>query len=159
MTEREQARNVARRLAMIRYCQEVSGNVARACRYHGVSRPTYYKWLRRYEEHGIEGLRDGSSRPHSSPNTTRTEVIGKIIYLRQTYHFGPHKIAMYLKRYHDIQISPSGIWRILRRLDMSRLPASPALSAPRRPVEALREATAWAPGPDRRQGSSPRCRA
>ncbi|HEY3209004.1 MAG TPA: integrase core domain-containing protein [Actinomycetota bacterium] len=31
---------------------------------------------------------------------------------------------MYLKRYHDLQISPSGIWRILKRLDMSRLPAS-----------------------------------
>jgi transposase len=109
---------------MIRYCQEVSGNVAKTCRYCGVSRPTFYKWLRRYEEHGVRGLRDGSSRPHSSPNTTRTEVVGKIIYLRQHYHFGPHKIAMYLKRYHDIQISPSGVWRILKRLDMSRLPAS-----------------------------------
>jgi transcriptional regulator of acetoin/glycerol metabolism len=49
MTEREeQARNVAKRLAMIRYCEEVSGNVAKTCRYYGVSRPTYYKWLRRY---------------------------------------------------------------------------------------------------------------
>ncbi len=26
----------------------------------------------------------------------------------KSYHFGPHKIAMYLKRYHDIQISPLG---------------------------------------------------
>jgi hypothetical protein len=51
-------------------------------------------------------------------------VVGKIIYLRQTYHFGPHKIAMYLRRYHEIALSPSGIWRILCRLDMSRLPAS-----------------------------------
>jgi transposase InsO family protein len=51
-------------------------------------------------------------------------VVGKIIYLRQHYHFGPHKIAMYLKRYRDIQISPSRVWRILKRLDMSRLPAS-----------------------------------
>lgn len=31
---------------------------------------------------------------------------------------------MCLKRYHDIQISPSGVWRILKRLDMSRLPSS-----------------------------------
>jgi hypothetical protein len=51
-------------------------------------------------------------------------VVGKIVYLRRSYHFGPHKIAMYLKRYHDVQISPSGIWRILKRLDMNRLPAS-----------------------------------
>jgi transposase InsO family protein len=51
-------------------------------------------------------------------------VVGKIIYLRQHYHFGPAKIAMYLKRYHDIQISPSGVWRILKRLQLNRLPAS-----------------------------------
>ena len=31
---------------------------------------------------------------------------------------------MYLKRYHDVEVSPSGVWRILKRLDMSRLPAS-----------------------------------
>jgi transposase InsO family protein len=44
--------------------------------------------------------------------------------LRQNYHFGPFKIAMYLKRYHDISVSQSGVWRILRRLDLSRLPTS-----------------------------------
>jgi transposase InsO family protein len=124
MTEREQARNVAKRLAMIRHFEEVSGNVAKTCRYYGVSRPTFYKWFRRYQERGLEGLRDTSSRPHTCPNATRAEVVGKIVYLRQHYHFGPHKIAMYLKRYHDIQISPSGIWRILNRLGMSRLPSS-----------------------------------
>jgi transposase InsO family protein len=59
-----------------------------------------------------------------SPNATKAEGVGKIVYLRQHYHFGPHKIAMYPKRYHDVPISPSGVWRILRRLDMSRLPAS-----------------------------------
>ncbi|MFC9161931.1 integrase core domain-containing protein [Streptomyces fungicidicus] len=31
---------------------------------------------------------------------------------------------MYLKRYHDVTISKSGVWRILHRLDMGRLPAS-----------------------------------
>lgn len=76
------------------------------------------------EEGGLEGLRDRSSRPHVSPTATRVEVVGKIIYLRQTYHFGPHKIVMYLKRYHDLELSPSGEWRILKRLDMSRLPSS-----------------------------------
>ena len=60
----------------------------------------------------------------TSPHATQAEVVGKIVYLRQTYHFGPHKIAMYLERYHELRLSPSGIWRILKRLDMSRLPAS-----------------------------------
>lgn len=31
---------------------------------------------------------------------------------------------MYLKRYHEITISASSVWRILHRLDMGRLPAS-----------------------------------
>ena len=31
---------------------------------------------------------------------------------------------MYLKRYHDVTISPSGVWRILKRLELNRLPAS-----------------------------------
>jgi transposase InsO family protein len=60
----------------------------------------------------------------TSIKATTEEVVGKIIYLRQNYHFGPHKIAMYLKRYHEIDISPSGVWRILKRLGMSRLPSS-----------------------------------
>jgi transposase InsO family protein len=124
MTERELDRHAAHRLAIIRHAQELTGNVAKTCRYYGISRQVYYKWLRRYEEGGLEALRDRSSRPHVSPKATRVEVVGKIIYLRQTYHFGPHKIAMYLKRYHDIELSPSGIWRILHRLDMSRLPSS-----------------------------------
>ena len=48
----------------------------------------------------------------------------KIIWLRKHYHFGPAKIAMYLARYHDVTISTSGVWRILKRLGMNRLPAS-----------------------------------
>jgi transposase InsO family protein len=124
MTERELNRHAAHRLAIIRHAQELTGNVSKTCRYYGISRQVYYKWLRRYEEGGVDALRDRSSKPHVSPRATRVEVVGKVIYLRQTYHFGPHKIAMYLKRYHDIELSPSGVWRILKRLDMSRLPSS-----------------------------------
>ncbi len=124
MTEREVSRNAARRLAIIRHAEEVTGNVSQTCRYFGITRQTFYIWLRRFEEKGLEGLRDKSSRPHVSPNATNAEVVGKIIYLRQNYHFGPHKIAMYLKRYHEHTISPSGVWRILKRLDLNRLPAS-----------------------------------
>lgn len=77
-----------------------------------------------YEEKGLVGLRDRSHRPHVSPNATQPEIVEKIIYLRANYHFGPYKIQMYLKRYHDITVSKSEIWRILKRLDMNRLPNS-----------------------------------
>jgi len=124
MDDREQQRKIRHRLAVLRHAEEVTGNVAATCRYYGISRPTFYKWRERYEEHGEVGLRDGSSRPLNSPNATSGEVVGKIIYLRQHYHFGPLKISMYLRRYHDIEIGHSGVWRVLKRLDMNRLPSS-----------------------------------
>jgi transposase-like protein len=101
MTERELERIAARRLAIIRHVEEITGNVAATCRYFGISRTLFYTWLRRYEEHGVEGLKPRSRRPHTSPHATTGEVVGKIVYLRKAYHFGPAKISMYLKRYHD----------------------------------------------------------
>ena len=124
MTERERLRSASRRLAVIRHAREITRNVSQTCRYYGITRQTYYVWLRRYVEKGVAGLEDRSRRPHHSPRATNAEVVGKIVHLRQTYHFGPHKIAMYLRRYHELVVSPSGIWRILRRLGLSRLPAS-----------------------------------
>ena len=117
-------REAKRRLAIIRHVEEVTGNVALTCRYYGISRQAYYIWYRRYCAEGVDGLRSRSKRPKTCPQATRAEVVGKILYLRQHYHFGPEKIAMYLKRYHDVTISKSGVWRILKRLNMSRLPAS-----------------------------------
>lgn len=31
---------------------------------------------------------------------------------------------MYLQRYHDVAISTSGVWRILKKVGLNRLPAS-----------------------------------
>lgn len=124
MTEQELARSAARRLAIIRHADEVTGSVAKTCRYYGISRTAFYRWYRRYESEGVDGLRDRSRAPLNVPSRTKVEVVGKIVYLRRNYHFGPQKIQMYLRRYHDIDISCSGVWRILKRLDMNRLPAS-----------------------------------
>jgi transposase len=124
VNERELDKNAARRLAIIRHAREVTGNVAMTCRYYGISRQVFYTWLRRYEAEGLAGLRDRSKRPAHCPHETPAEVVAKIIYLRQNYHFGPAKISMYLKRYHDVEISNSGVWRILKRVDLNRLPAS-----------------------------------
>ena len=58
---------------------------------------------------------------------------------------------MYLQRYHDVEISNSGVWRILKRLDLNRLPGLPAVQAARPQVEAVREADARPRRPGRRQ--------
>lgn len=115
MDERHQQQKMRHRLAVLRHADEVTGNVAAACRYYGISRQTFYRWLGRYEE---QGLRDGSSRPHNSPNATHTEIVGKIIYLRQNYHFGPSKISVYLERYLITEW-----WKELKARDRSELGA------------------------------------
>jgi transposase-like protein len=93
VTEQQLRRMAKRRLAILRHAEEITGNVALTCRYYGISRQVFYTWRRRYDAHGLDGRRDRSHRPHISPNATRTEVVGKIIYLRQHYHFGPARIA------------------------------------------------------------------
>jgi hypothetical protein len=44
VTEKELTRGAARRLAIIRHSQEVTGNVSMTCRYFGITRQAYYKW-------------------------------------------------------------------------------------------------------------------
>jgi transposase-like protein len=76
MTEREASRNAARRLSIIRHAEEVTGTVAQTCRYFGISRQTFYAWLRRYQEQGLPRLSIGSppipSRVH--PDRQRLRV-------------------------------------------------------------------------------------
>lgn len=117
-------REAKRRLAIIQHVEEVTGNIAMTCRYFGISRQAHYIWYRRYLAEGVDGLRTRSRRPKTCPHATQVEVVGKVIHLRQNYPFGPRKIKMYLKRYHDVDISTCGAWRILKRLGMNRLPAS-----------------------------------
>ena len=105
--------------------------MAATCRYYGISRQCYYGWLRRYEADGLEGLKDRSQRPHHSPRATEAEVVEKIVWLGKHYHFGPAKIAMYLARYHDVTISVSGVWRILKRLGLNRLKTRGSADGPR----------------------------
>ena len=151
MNEKELQRQAKHRLAILKHAEEVSGNVTATCRYYGISRTRFYRWRNRYEELGLAGLRDRSRKPHHSPYATPEEVVGKVVHLRQLYHFGPLKISMYLKRYHDVEISQSGVWRILKRLDMNGLPAIPTPQTPRETLETIRETTTRSPSPGRRQ--------
>ncbi|MFF3484130.1 helix-turn-helix domain-containing protein [Streptomyces sp. NPDC002701] len=117
----------------------------------GISRQAYYSWYRRCQAEGIEELRTRSRAPKRGPNATRVEVVGKIIYPRQNYHFGPEKIAMYLKRYHEVTISKSGVWRILKRLDMGRLPTSQRYKRHDRRWKRYEKQLPGHPGADRRE--------
>lgn len=52
---------------------------------YGISRKTGYKWLERYDAHGIDGLRDQSRRPHASPHATDPELVERLLTLRRRH--------------------------------------------------------------------------
>ena len=54
------------------------------------------KWVRRYRAHGEAGLTDHSSKPHRSPSRTAKRTERRIIALRFTRRWGPHRIAYHL---------------------------------------------------------------
>ena len=124
MTKAEQARLWTWRFKVLARAGETSRNVARTCRHFGISRQAFYKWKRRFDEFGAAGLYDRPRAPHRSPRATPPVVASKIVYLRQTYHFGPGKIADYLQRFHQIAVARSTVHRILRHHGMNRLPAN-----------------------------------
>ncbi len=96
----------------------------RTCRHFGISRRAFYKWKQRYDAYGEVGLYDRSRTPRHSPRATPREVVSKILYLRQHYHFGPARIAAYLKRFHRLTVAPSSVHRLLSKHGMNRLPAN-----------------------------------
>jgi transposase InsO family protein len=124
MTKAEQIRVWAWRTRVLREATGGRRNVSQTCRHFGISRQAFYRWKRRYETEGEAGLWDRARRPHRSPRATPPEVVSKILYLRQHYHFGPGKIADYLKRFHQVPIASSSVHRILGRHAMGRLPAN-----------------------------------
>jgi transposase len=102
-------RMVKLRLSWFRHVKEITGNVAKTCRHYGISQTMYYRWYDRYLEQGLEDLKDCSKKPKSNPRATKREVVEKILYLKQHYHFGPTKIHMYLDRYIDTMIFKSAL--------------------------------------------------
>jgi transposase InsO family protein len=84
---------------------------------YGVSRKTGYKWLARYQENGLEGLKDRSHRPLSSPRKTGPELEAKVCELRaERPVWGGRKLQRILLEAGEANVpSPSTITDILRR--------------------------------------------
>ena len=85
------------------------------------------RWLLRppataYRQHGLAGLENRKTAPKNPANRTAPEIVEKVLHLRTTYRLGPIRIVWYLARYHAITISDAGVYRILRRNGLSRLP-------------------------------------
>ena len=83
MNIHENARSTPRSRANLVHRIRVQGwTVARAARAAGISERTAYKWLRRFQQAGPEGLRDRSCRAHRRPHALSTEWCDLLLFMR-----------------------------------------------------------------------------
>jgi transposase len=96
---------------------ESCSNVSSVCHNHGISRKTFYKWLKRYHLSGKDpdSLADQPRTPHSSPTQTPGEVSGLVQHIRNRTGYGPRKIREILVESHGITLSERTIWKIFQR--------------------------------------------
>jgi transposase InsO family protein len=95
----------------------------------GVSRKTVHQWLSRYEADGLEGLKDRSHRPRSSPLQMPAVVEVALVDLRRRHpSWGPRRLVYELMRVGVEPVpSESGAYRALLRFGL----IDPAARRPR----------------------------
>ncbi len=106
------------RLYAIRRAEEL-GNVSATCRELGISRSLFYRWRKRLETLGPEGLhpcrlRRRRGRPPETSSHEERLVLGLSLAWPT---WGPQRLADQLAR-QGIVIAPSTIYRILRRVGL-----------------------------------------
>lgn len=110
------------REAMVRSVVEGGLTLPAAADLFNISPKTVAKWVKRFRAEGVEGLRDHSSRPLSSPSQTPLATCTAIEALRRQRHTGKQIAA-------EIAVSPATVGRVLRRLGLNRIrdlvPAAP----------------------------------
>jgi transposase InsO family protein len=108
---------------MVRSVVEGGLSYADAADQFNTTSKTVAKWVKRFRAEGVEGLRDRSSRPLSSPGQTPAATCAIIEALRRQRYTAKH-IA------NELKVSPATVSRILRRMGLNRIrdlePAEPA---------------------------------
>ncbi len=78
-----------------------SFEMAELCRRYGISRPTGYKWIDRFEREGLPGLEERSRRPDGCSHETAIEITEAILELRRKHpHWGAKKLLRILRNRH-----------------------------------------------------------
>jgi transposase InsO family protein len=85
------------------------------CREFGISRPTGYRWRRRFEQsHSVTGVVERSRRPARSPWRTEPNKEERVGMLRRQYGWGAKKIEVLLRE-EGTPLTVTTINRILKR--------------------------------------------
>ena len=81
------------KLQFIAAYQAGTFSVSELCARYGISRKTGYKWIARYKDEGVDGLKDRSRAPHHSPHKMSDAAAEAILHARRLHPtWGPRKL-------------------------------------------------------------------
>ncbi len=107
-------REVKARQLWVKTYEEL-GSVNKAAIKCGILRSTLYRWLERFMVEGKDGLKGHSKRPkHLAKQKVDEALINLIKSVRINFSLGPQGISYHLLRVHNLKISTSTIWRVLK---------------------------------------------
>src|SRR3954468_8161313 len=114
---------IENRYKMIIESERSGKTISDICTAFGVSRQTWYKWKRRYNVYGMDGLKNQSKRPYNIKNVkvTNKELKKIILELRLNNRFGPMRIRFRLKRKYGISLGTKTIYNLLKRHNLNVL--------------------------------------
>ena len=99
---------------------EALGNVSEACRRRGIGRTQFYEYKRRFQTHGLEGLKDLPPIHKSHPMATTPEVVDKILALSlENPTWGCARLSNHL-RLQGISVSGPTIQNLLNKNGMGK---------------------------------------
>jgi transposase InsO family protein len=97
------------------------GNVTAVCRELGISRTLFYRWRKRYERYGVDGVHPRRQRARPGrPSAVLPEVERLVLSVAiSAATWGCARIAGHLTRTWQVQIAPSTVQRLLRRVGLA----------------------------------------
>ena len=99
---------VTERLRFVAQAKQGDFGIKELSERYGVSRQTGHDTLRRYEEKGVDGLKDGSHAPHTCPHRMGEEVREILLAARRAHPgWGPRKIIVWLRPRHPGLVLPA----------------------------------------------------
>jgi transposase len=114
-TDQMQSGPLLPRLAWM-MCYAETGNVQVVCDKFAISKKTFYKWLKRYQQANGNtiSLLDRSRRPHHSPRATPDSNVRILLEARMATGYGQRRLKAFLEEKYKISLSERTIWKLLK---------------------------------------------
>ena len=107
------------RMEFVRRALQADANFAQLCREYGIARKTGYKWKERALTDGMNGVRERSRRPQSSPGKLDETTVCRLVALKLAHpRWGPKKLCVLYGKAHGQAPSVSSCHRVLGQVGL-----------------------------------------